>query len=107
MDLEEIKKQKLQSLQQEMLQQQFQEQHQLQQQIEQLEGVVKSHLSPEAVARYWTLKAAHPEKGIQSLVLISELLQAGRLKGPITDEQYKALLERLSPQQRETKITRK
>lgn len=105
-DLKELKRQKLQAMQQEIAQQ-HQEQLQLQQQVEQLEAVVKAHLTSEARERYGTLKSAHPEKAVQSLVFIAELLQNGQIKGLITDEQYKALLQQLTPQQRETRITRK
>jgi len=80
---------------------------QLQQQIEQLESVVKNHMSANAISRYGTLKAAHPEKAIQSLVLITQLMQSGQIKGQITDMQYKQILQSLTQRKRETRITRK
>ena len=97
----------MQELQQEALQNQLQEQMQLQQQIEQLESVVKNHMSADAIARYGTLKAAHPEKAIQSLIVISQLMQSGRIQGQVTDMQYKQILQSLTEKKRETRITRK
>jgi programmed cell death protein 5 len=89
------------------MQKQLNEQLQMQEQLEQLETLAKAYMSPEAISRYGTLKSAHLEKAIQSLVIITQLVQQGTIKEKITDDQYKDLLLRLSPQKKEFKITKK
>ncbi len=107
MDLEELKKQKLDQLQRELMQKQMQEQFEAQEQLEQLESVAKPFLSPEALARYGNLKAVHTEKAIQSIVVIAQLIQQEKIKEKVTDEQYKNLLLRLTPEKKEFRITKK
>ena len=102
--LEEIRKRKLQQMmaaQNENTQQQAQ----LQEQIAQLEMAVKQHMTKEAVLRYGSIKAAHPEKAVQSLVVLSQLLQSGRLE-KIDDVAFKKILEQMAPKKREIKITK-
>jgi len=107
MELEELKKQRLEQLQQELLQKQMQEQFELKEQLEQLEAGAKPFMSPEAIARYGNLKAVHTEKAIQSIVVIAQLIQERKIKEPITDDQYKNLLLRLTPEKKEFKIHKK
>ncbi len=107
MDLEELKKQKLEQLQRELMQKQMQEQLEIQEQLEQLEAVAKPFLSTEALARYGNLKAVHTEKAIQSIVVIAQLIQQKKIKEKITDDQYKNLLLRLTPEKKEFRITKK
>ena len=82
-----------------------QQQAQLQEQIAQLEMAVKQHMTKEAVLRYGSIKAAHPEKAVQSLVVLSQLLQSGRLE-KIDDITFKKILEQMAPKKREIKITK-
>jgi len=89
------------------MQKQLNEQIQMQEQLEQLESLAKAYMSPQAISRYGTLKSAHLEKAIQSLVIITQLVQQGSIKEKITDEQYKDLLQRLTPQKKEFRITKK
>jgi len=96
MDLEELKKQRLQELQNELYQKQFEQQSQVQQQVDQLELLVKQYMTPEAINRYGTLKSVHQEKAVQSLVILTQLIQQGKIKEKITDEQYKSLLSRMT-----------
>ena len=107
-DLEDIRKRKLAALQKQMQQQaspDMQEQLQLVQQIEALEGVVKQVLTRDAWARYANIKAADPERAIQILALLGQLIQSGRVK-EIDDERFKLLLSKITPEKRETKIRR-
>src|SRR3989338_2075082 len=105
-ELEELKRKKL--MQQLQMQQQssFQEEAKLQQQISQLEIAVKQFFSKEALERYGNIKAAHPEKSVQLLAVIGQLVQAGRIKDKLTDEQLKEILKRLTPKKKEFKIKR-
>lgn len=106
-ELEEIKKRKLMELQQgELLQEQAEEQQQIQTKLEQLETLVKQFLSKEALQRYGNLKAAHQEKAIQLLVILSQAIQQGQIKEKLTDEKLKEILKQLQPEKKEFKIKR-
>jgi programmed cell death protein 5 len=96
MDLEELKQQRLQELQNELYKKQLEQQSKVQEQVEQLESLVKQYMTPEAINRYGTLKSAHQEKAIHSLAILAQLIQQGKIKEKITDEQYKALLLRMT-----------
>jgi len=89
------------------LQNQIQEKQNLQEQLEQLELFAKQRMSPEAISRYGNLKAAHPEKAIQSLAIITQMVHEGKLKGMVSDDEYKKLLQYMTPEKKEFKITRK
>ena len=109
-ELDELRKKKLEQLrqqQQDSISQQAQEEAQLQQQINQLEILVKQHLTKEALTRYGNLKAAHPEKAVQLLVVLGQAAQSGQLSGKVDDSQLKELLKRLTPEKKDFKIKRK
>ncbi len=109
-EIERIKLKKLKELQarqQEQLQNQLQEELQLQQQIQQLEEIVKQFLTKEALQRYGNLKTAHPEKSLQILVILSQLIQQGRIKKKIDDNILKEVLKQITPEKKEFKIKRK
>ena len=103
-DLEEIKKRKLEALQNQ--QEAQQQEQQLAQQLEQLEAIVKPHLTKDAIQRWGNVKAAHPEKAVQVLVFLGQAIQKGEIKETINDEQLKELLKRLTPEKKEIKIKR-
>ncbi len=108
-NLDELKAKRMAELQQQHqghAQAEMQQQAQLEQQIAQLEAVVKRHMTREALERYGTLKVAHPEKAMQVLVVLSQLIQGGRLT-QVTDSQLKEILVQLTPQKRDIKIVRK
>lgn len=107
MDLEALKKQRLEQLQTELMQKHMQEQGEIQEQLEQLETLAKRFMSPEAIARYGNLKAVHTEKAIQSIVVIAQLIQQKKITEKITDDQYKNLLLRLTPEKKEFRIHKK
>jgi len=106
MNIEEIKKKKMEELQNQM-ESQLNEQVALHQQIEQLEHVVKLHLTKEAIERYGNIKSAHPEKAIQVLTIIGQALQTGQISGKIDDNAFKQLLQQLHKPKKEFKIIRK
>ena len=89
------------------MQNQLQQQLQVQQQLEQLETEAKKFMSPEAIARYGNLKAVHTEKAIQSIVVIAQLAEQRKLTEKVSDEQYKNLLQRLTPEKKEFRIHKK
>jgi DNA-binding TFAR19-related protein (PDSD5 family) len=89
------------------MQNQNQERQKLQEQLEQLELFAKQRMSPEAISRYGNLKAAHPEKAIQSIAIITQMVNEGKVQGMVSDEEYKKLLQYMTPEKKEFKITRK
>ncbi len=105
-ELEEIKKKKLESLQRQQ-QEQVNEEAQLQQQIQQLDSVVKQFLTKEALIRYGNIKTAHPQKFMQLLTVLGQLVQSGKINNQINDEQLKELLVHIEPQKKEFTIKRK
>lgn len=96
----------LQARQQTQLNEELQEEVQLQQQIQQLEVIVKRVMTKEAISRYGNLKTAHPEKAVQALVVLAQLIQQGRIKS-IDDNQFKEMLKRLTPERKQFNLTRK
>ena len=104
-ELEELKRKKLAELQQGQ-QEEMQEQQQLQQQIEQLEMIVRQVLTKEALARYGNVKAAHPEKAVQLVVALAQMIQQGKIQ-QINDSQLKEILKKLTPEKKEFNIKRK
>ncbi|MDI6737997.1 MAG: DNA-binding protein [Nanoarchaeota archaeon] len=99
-ELEAIRQKKLQEMQEPALQERIQ----LRQQVAQIEGAAKLWMDAEAVSRYGTLKAAHPEKALQAAILIAQFVQSGKITKVITDEQLKELLIYLDEKKKETKI---
>ena len=105
-ELEELKLKRLQELQSTQQQDDMQEQLQLQQQVQQLEAMVKAAMTKEAMQRFGNIKAAHPEKAVQLLVVLAQLLQAEQLK-KIDDEKLKEILKKLQPEKKEFTINRR
>ena len=99
-ELDELRQRKVAAMQQ-----QHAEGQQLAKQIEQLEAMVRPVLTREALLRFGTLKAAHPEKAIRALVALAQAV--GKGVKSIDDAQLRALLVALEPQQREIKINRR
>ena len=107
-ELETIRKKKLEqlkSMQQGNNQNQMQEEAQAQQQIEQLETLVKQKLTRGALQRYGNVKAAHPEKAIQLLVVLAQAIQQGQID-QVDDDTLKQILIKLTPEKKEFKIKR-
>ena len=69
---------------------------QLQKQVEALETLIKKYLDKNAITRYGNVKAAHPEKAMQVLAVLAQLIQQGQIKQPISDDEFKALLMQLT-----------
>jgi len=108
-ELEALKKKKLEELQKQQqaaMQHQVSEEAQMQQQIEQLEMMVKQVFTKEALIRYGNVKAAHPEKAVQVLVVLGQLLQQGKVK-KIDDKELKGLLQQLTPEKKDFNIKRR
>jgi len=104
-ELEELKKRRLMELQREQEEQSL-ENAQLQQQVQQLEAAVKSVMTREALERLGNIKAANPEKALQAMVIMAQLVQAGQVE-VVDDALLKSILQKITPKKREINIKRK
>lgn len=104
-ELDEIRRRKLEELQN-RYEQSASEEQQAQQEIAQLELAVKQRMSKEALQRFGNIKVADPEKAVQLLVILAQLLQSGRLT-MIDDNNLRQILAQVTPKKKEFKITRK
>ena len=104
-ELEALRKRRMLELQQRMVEEQ--KQVQAQQQLEgQKQALLRRILTPEARSRLTNLNMVKPEFTQQLELQLIQLVQQGRIKIPITDEQLKELLVRLQSGRRDYKIRR-
>ena len=80
-----------------------QEELESQQKIQQLETIARQVLTKEALQRYGNIKAAHPEKAAQLLLVIGQAVQSGQIN-KIDDDQLKEILIKLTPEKKDFKI---
>lgn len=109
-DIEELRRKRMQELQQQAAAQQSvsQEQEQARQQLEaQKRQAMIQILTPEARGRLANLRLTRPEMVEQIELQLIQLAQMGRVKSKITDDQLKQLLKNLAGQKKEIQITRK
>jgi DNA-binding TFAR19-related protein (PDSD5 family) len=100
-ELEELRKQKLAAMQQQAVQ----EQAQIMQQVQQLENLVKPRMTKPALERFGNIRAAHPDKAVQSLVALAQLIQSNKLT-IIDDTTLKEILLKLTQEKKEFKLTK-
>ncbi|MDD5473242.1 MAG: DNA-binding protein [Candidatus Methanoperedens sp.] len=108
-DLEEIKRRKLEQLQQQQYAGQAQAAQQEQARAEyeaKKQSVLRHVLTPEARERLSTLKMAKPELVASVEAQLVALAQSGRIQAKIDDARLKALLLQLQPKKREMQIKR-
>lgn len=103
MNLDEIRKKKLEEMKN---MQGVNEEQQLQQQIQEIESVVKTKLTKDALERYGNIRTAYPEKAVQLIVLLGELLQSGKVD-IIDDNMLKEIIMRITPKKKEFRIRRR
>jgi len=103
-ELEAIRQRKLASLKQQALREQAEEQAAAETQA-QKEAILRQILTPEARQRLTNIKMVKPQFAEQIEMQLIQLASTGRLKGQVTDEQLKALLQQLQGKERERKIT--
>ena len=104
-ELEQIKRRKLEAMMRQSQHADDNEEERIQQQISQLENIARSLLTKDALARYGTLKAAHPERALQLLIVIGNAVQQGKIR-KIDDNMLKEILRNITPEKREIKIRR-
>jgi len=111
-DIEEIRRKRMEQLQQQAAQQAAQQQGDLAEQERkrreleaQKRQVMIQILTPEARSRLANIRLTKPEFVDQIELQLIQLAQMGRIKSKIDDEQLKVLLKKLAGQKREMKIT--
>ncbi len=103
-ELEEIRKRKLASLREEALEDQVREQ-QIADAQAQKEAILRQILTPEARARLSNIRMVKPQVAEQIEMQLIQLASSGRLRARVTDEQLKKLLQQITGQERERKIS--
>lgn len=100
-ELERIRQQKMAELQAKIAEEQARRQREAER-----AAAMRLILTPEARQRLANLKLVRPE--VVSVVedLLIRLVKEGRVRTPITDEDVKAILERVMPKKREIRIER-
>ena len=108
-ELEDLRKKKLQELQQQAaLQESMEEQEEQQKQLEeQKKAILRKILTTEARERLGRIKVARPQvaETIENQLIM--LAQSGQLKNKINDEQLRMLLSKAIPKKRDIKIKRR
>ena len=108
-ELENLKKKRLQELQQQAaLQQDLETQEDQKQEFEkQKKMILVKILTPEARERLGRIKVARREIAENIEVQLITLAQSGQLKNKINDEQLRILLSKAIPRKRDIKIKRR
>ena len=108
-ELENLKKKKLQEMQQAALQESMEEQQDAQKKQfeEQKKQILRSILTTEARERLGRIKVARPEivESIENQLIMAA--SSGQLKNKINDEQLRMLLQKAIPKKRDIKIKRR
>ncbi len=108
-EIDEIRRKRMQQLQQQSAQQssEAESQEQMRREVDaQKRQAMMQLLTPEARARLANIRLTKPEFVDQIELQLIQLAQAGRVQSKITDDQLKELLRKLIGQKREIKITR-
>jgi len=106
-ELDEIKRRRLEQLQQQQANAQYQgaqQQAQQQQAEEAKQTVLRQILTPDARERLTSLKLARPQLAEQVEMQLIALAQSGRLQTMIDDAKLKVLLQQIQPKKREMTI---
>lgn len=108
-ELENLRKKKLQELQEQAaIQDQMEEQEEQQKHLdEQKKAILRAILTNEARERLGRIKIARPEmaESIENQLIL--LAQSGKLKNKINDEELRMLLSKVVPKKRDIKIKRR
>lgn len=73
----------------------------------QKQSILRQILTPEARDRLANIRLANPEQANSVEMQLIQLAQSGRLKGTITDDMLREILQQIAPRRREIKIERR
>lgn len=108
-DLENLKKRRLQELQQQMAMQGALEEQEAQKEEmdDQKKSIMRAILTPQARERLGRIRVARPDvtEAIENQLIM--LAQSGRLKSKINDEQLVMLLSKIIPKKKDISIKRR
>jgi DNA-binding TFAR19-related protein (PDSD5 family) len=78
-------------------------QQKLMDEIQQAENFVRPRMSRDALERYGRIKFGQPQKALQALVLMAQMLDSGKIQ-VVSDEDLKKILLRMVPKRTSTII---
>ena len=75
--------------------------------IEEMEHIVRKHMTGEALTRLGIVKSAHPELGLQVMMMLYKMVQSGQLNSQVDDQTLKSLLQNIQQSRKEFNFIRK
>ncbi len=105
-ELDQLRQQRMEELKARMAQQQNAEQQAVEAE-QQLDGLLRQVLEPEAKARLSNIRLVNRELYYKTAQTIAYIAKSGKLHQKISEAELKKLLERLSPPKKEIRIKRK
>ena len=102
-ELDELRRRKLEQMQQQVAQQKIAEAQQKDYETQKYQ-IMRKILSPEGRQRLENIRIVKPQFAEQIELQLIQLAQTGRLRGPLSDDDFKKLLEKLTKGKKEFNI---
>lgn len=103
-ELDVIRQRKLAAMRDQAVQERIQEQ-QMEEAEARKDAILRQILTPEARSRLANIKMVKPQFAQQIEMQLIQLAGSGKLKGQVTDEQLRMLLQQIQGRERERKVT--